>query len=459
MAQIADLHNVPGSLSSTLNKNLEQLSQIKLQQLMQRLQHKEQVEQAVPFWKNMGMSDDKARGMASAPVALQRQVAQEMSEYLAPSFGGGQQQGMQPQQQGMTGPTGPDVGQQQQGMPQSGQPGYEMANYLAASPQQGMQQPGQLDQFSHGIPVTRQTGPMSKAQRRAYERQRAEDIRIAALTQKERQSGVSNELKKTAMEQQQKQFESSKALQEKQFAAKTELEKKKMTATERRQEREARLKIQLVTEPQSEEMAETRKRSDRDINRWKQTIDALERGDVRVGQEQILLEKLGMGELFRNKDTEFVHAALANEAQGFMDAFHIARPNQKEFEAYERSNANAHLSKDQLIAMGKAKIMQKQAQVIEDDERIVLKKENGGVLPLDWKQQVRDRTKTTVDNLRDAAMDTVMTAALKRGVPLEELVPPQKFKPDTVITVGGVDWKLSGDMRWKEVSGGQHGTN
>jgi hypothetical protein len=101
MAQIADLMNVPGSLSTALNQNLQKFADLKLNQLMERQQYKQQQERAQEERSRLGnalgglkgLPQDQAQILSNVPTVEWPKLMPELRQQ-------GLYAGLQPGQQG-----------------------------------------------------------------------------------------------------------------------------------------------------------------------------------------------------------------------------------------------------------------------------------------------------------------------------------------------------------------------
>ena len=383
------------ALGTGLSAGLQALGQLKLQKLQQRELAKKYMDAAyTPQQANLIAAEApgmRAKLMDRALMMGQQQPAQ--------------QQGEQPDMQQILALLG--QGQQQQGNP------LQAINQQAQEAR--MQQPMGPNPYAAGGMMQSQNplgGVMPQQPAQQINPEVAQKLQALLGQSQPQQQGQAQ------ARGQQPQFglPSNPMLAEKQREHAENMAFKKAQADLRASERSEEKKIDLYkhNEAKVEGLRKKALGADKRIATYERLIKAADSGQWRSGNTQLIMEKLGMGSLWRNPTTQMAMSEVDSLAQGFTDAFNITRPNMMEFKAYKDSMIRAANTPQGIAAIARAKINGEKAEKLGYEAYREVKSEHGGVAPIDFMDEVYDKISPKLEQLK-ADSDNILNTAIQQS--------------------------------------------
>jgi len=174
------------------------------------------------------------------------------------------------------------------------------------------------------------------------------------------------------------------------------------------------------------------------------TIRAAQSGQLRTGDKQIFMEKVGLGEAFRNPVTQAGQKDLEGFALGVAQAFGpgMGRIMQKEFDAFIKSNANKFNDPEVIDYIGQNNLLKNKVVYEKQKERIKTIKANNNRIPIDLEDQVEKNTSQFQKETADKMLilnNLFSTGKLKE---FKKNLNPARFTSNTVIERDGIPFKI-----------------
>ena len=235
---------------------------------------------------------------------------------------------------------------------------------------------------------------------------------------------------------------------------KTGSEKEGMKAIEREKDRiikeghrqEATEKNTIAyLEPFRKELDQTRAFNARSIN----TIKMAQSGEMRAGNSQIFMEKMGLGEAFRNPITEFAQKELQGFSLGVASAFGkgMGKIMQAEFDAFVKSNANKFNSVEAISYIGQNNLLKNKVISHRQKIRNQIIKDNGNKVPVFLDEQIDIKSKPFEENIHDK-MSKLNKLFATNKLPNwnKAKLNPAEMSSDSEVEIDGVPFRIEKGM-------------
>ena len=340
-----DLTHAPSTFQEKLNTSLQQMSQIKLHQLMENHQYREQQRRTQQernslskIFEQNGYAPQESNILSEMMLRDPKNIPIVMNAISNMK----KQQGQQNPETGIS-----QLAQQQpQGYQQLTPENTQMENM---APQ------GQVPQMAS------MRKPMPVQQPVQQQAPQIPQNLAQAMTSIKPMAGSLAEQKVLDREQRKKMHEEKMAFEEKK-------ERRKITSKQ---------------EEDFDEKIEASKKQEETINEMLAFLPK-----ARVGYLKNIMQKLVIGELLRNVPTQIVHAKLVELTQGARAAYDAARLSNLDVDLFSKSLENARNTREGITAIAKTQLRRINVLKYKNGLKRDIKEQNGGILPYDWKDKI-----------------------------------------------------------------------
>ena len=171
-----------------------------------------------------------------------------------------------------------------------------------------------------------------------------------------------------------------------------------------------REKLDILNSKEAREFSkpyqERAEKSKANIRDYKAAIKIAERGDIRAGNKQIILQKLGLEDIGRSTDTQIAQKLFARLAQNVAGVFGSnSRVTNFLEQTFQRSIPSLMNSPEGIIKISKINMLADEANLLVNDERQKLLKETKGKIPYNADDIIRERVRPQLEDFENQAVN------------------------------------------------------